>query len=330
MRGLHLFLLMPFLLSGCVQEEMQSIASTSSSRSSAASSLEQLPSELSIPHFASMTLSGSHLTLDRVLDQNAAYTRYHISYQSNGLLITGIMNIPSGSGSFPLLILNHGYIDPKVYTNGRGLKRKQDYLARHGFTVLHTDYRGHAGSDESPMTAKVYDGNLEYTMDSANAILAAQEAKIPHVDTSKIGMMGHSLGGGVTLAVLTGRPGLVDAAVLYAPVHADVFENFTRWRKEREEGDRTIVEFGTRETKPEIWDALSPQTFLKKIDIPILLFQGSNDKDVPKAWSDDLAKRLTDLQKNITYIEYRGEGHEFGFMWNDFMQKIVAFFQENL
>jgi hypothetical protein len=28
------------------------------------------------------------------------------------------------------VILNHGYIDPAIYTNGRGLKREQDYLAR--------------------------------------------------------------------------------------------------------------------------------------------------------------------------------------------------------
>jgi hypothetical protein len=33
------------------------------------------------------------------------------------------MNIPKWEGDFPLLILNHGYLDTRVYTNGRGLKR---------------------------------------------------------------------------------------------------------------------------------------------------------------------------------------------------------------
>jgi len=125
-------------------------------------SLEQLPSTLSIPHFSQMRLEGKDLTLESVLDENAAYTRYAISYKSNGLTISGIMNIPKGEGPFPLLILNHGYIDRTVYVRGRGLKREQDYLAREGFAVLHTYYRGHADSDESPMTENVYDGAHEY------------------------------------------------------------------------------------------------------------------------------------------------------------------------
>lgn len=292
--------------------------------------LEQLPSELSIPHFSSMTLSGTALKLESIEATNNIYKRYRISYRSNGLRITGIMNIPNGDGPYPLLIFNHGYIATSVYTQGRGLKREQDYMARRGFAVLHTDYRGHAGSDESPMTEKVYDGNLEYAMDSANAILAVREAAFPNVDAEHVGMLGHSLGGGVTMAILTGKPDLVDAAVLYAPVHADVYENFTRWRREREEGDRTLEVMKTREENPSVWDALSPQTFFKNIQAPILLFQGSNDKDVPKAWSDTLAKNLTDIDHDFRYIEYPGEGHEFGPKWTDFMSQSAAFFREKL
>lgn len=277
-----------------------------------------------------MALVGTGLDLYDVLDDNAAYTRYAVRYLSNGLTITGIMNIPKGAGPFPLLVFNHGYIAPAVYTQGRGLKREQDYLARQGFAVLHTDYRGHAGSDESPMTADVYDGNLEYAMDSANAVGAVRAANLPTVDAARVGMLGHSLGGGVTLAVLTGRPALVSAAVLYAPVHADVWENFTRWRSERDEGDRTLAEFGTRPEKPAIWDRLSPQTYLKDIAAPVLLFQGSADKDVPKAWSDTLAANLAAAGRDITYVEYPGEGHEFGPRWREFMAASAAFFRREL
>lgn len=292
--------------------------------------LEQLPSVLSIPHFSKMRLKGTDLTLESVLEQNAAYKRYAISYKSNGLLISGIMNIPEGEGPFPLLILNHGYIDRSVYVRGRGLKREQDFLARAGFAVLHTDYRGHAASDESPMVEQVYDGALEYAMDSANALNAVRAANLPKVDATRVGMLGHSLGGGVTLAVLTGRPEFVDAAVLYAPVHADVWENFSRWRKERSDSDRTIEVFGAREEHPEIWDALSPQTFLSSIQAPVLLFQGVKDKDVPKEWSDHLAQSLKDAGRDVTYVEYSNEGHEFATSWNDFMEKTAEFFKKHL
>ncbi|MDD5055082.1 MAG: alpha/beta fold hydrolase, partial [Candidatus Peribacteraceae bacterium] len=243
-----------------------------------------------------------------------------------------ILNIPTGEGQFPLVVLNHGYIDPKIYTQGRGLKREQDYVARAGFAVLHTDYRGHADSDFSPMDeeTKIYDGGLEYAMDSANAINAVRAANLPTIDARKVGMLGHSLGGGVTLTILTGRPDLVSAAVLYAPVHADMWENFSRWRRERDEGDRTLEVMQTREENPAAWDALSPETYLKDIRSPVLLFQGSRDKDVPKEWSDHLAERLKEEGKDITYIEYDGEGHEFSTQWTDFMEKTVELLREEL
>ncbi len=292
--------------------------------------LEQLPSTLSIPHFSKMRLSGTGLTLESVLEKNSAYTRYAISYLSNGLRISGILNIPDGGGPFPLVIFNHGFIDTSVYVRGRGLRREQDYVARQGFAVLHTDYRGHAASDLSPMVEKVYDGALEYAMDSANAVAAVRGAPLPSVDTTKVGMLGHSLGGGVTLAILTGRHDLVSAAVLYAPVHADVWENFERWRSRREEGDRTREVYGTKEENPEFWSKLSPETFLDRIQAPILLFHGDQDSDVPKSWSDHLFSRLQSLGKSIEYVEYSGEGHEFGPEWNDFMRKTSEFFKKNL
>ncbi|MDD5470096.1 MAG: alpha/beta fold hydrolase [Candidatus Peribacteraceae bacterium] len=292
--------------------------------------LLQVPDELSIASFRGMRLSGTGLTLTNVLAQDAAYTRYGITYLSNGLLISGILNIPKGEGPFPLVILNHGYISPTVYTQGRGLKREQDSLARNGFAVLHTDYRGHALSDPSPDTRMVYDAGLEYAMDSANAILAVRAAALPQVDARRVGMLGHSLGGGVTLNVAVAKPDLIDAAVLYAPVHSDAYENFVRWRSQREEGDRTREALGTRAENPQAWDALSSLTYLKDIDVPVLLFHGTNDADVPIGWSDFLAKRLRIEEKDVTYVVYQGEQHEFIPQWNDFMAQTAAFLQEHL
>ena len=292
--------------------------------------VEQLPSTLSIEHFGRMKLVGTGLTLDSVMERHEAYTKYAVSYFSNDLKITGVFLIPNAEKPHPLLIFNHGYIAPSVYTQGRGLKREQDYMAKQGFAVLHTDYRGHAGSDESPMTEKVYDGALEYAMDSANAVNAVRGANIKNVDATKVGMLGHSMGGGVTLAIITAKPDFINAAVLYAPVHANVWENFMRWRAEREEGDRTIEQFGTYEEKPEVWKALSPDSYLQDIQVPVLLFQGDKDKDVPYEWADYLNQRLTDLKRDITYVQYEGEGHEFSFMWTDFMQKTAEFFTEHL
>ncbi|MDD5739881.1 MAG: alpha/beta fold hydrolase [Candidatus Peribacteraceae bacterium] len=292
--------------------------------------LEQVPEELSLAHFANMRLEGTDFALGDVLEENAAYTRYGVTYRSNGLLISGIMNIPKGKGPFPLVILNHGYIAPSVYTRGRGLKREQDELARQGFAVLHTDYRGFALSDESPDVREVYDAGLEYAMDSANAINAVRATNIPNVDARRVGMLGHSLGGGVSLNIAVARPDLVDAFVLYAPVHSDAWENFARWRSKRDDKDRTLEVLGTREENPEAWDALSSLTFLKNIASPVLLFQGTKDAAVPPAWSDFLDAKLTELNKDITYVSFESEKHEFISKWEDFMRRTTAFLRAHL
>ncbi|MBI5794601.1 alpha/beta fold hydrolase, partial [Candidatus Uhrbacteria bacterium] len=274
-------------------QESAAPAPSSSATSVASSPLEQVPSELTIDHLSQMKLEGRDLKLESILTDNTAYVQHAISYRSNGLKISGILNIPKGTGPFPLLIFNHGYIAPSIYTRGRGLRREQDYMARHGFVVLHTDYRGHGESDPSPDTREIYDAGLEYAMDSMNAILAMRAAALPSIDTERIGMLGHSLGGGVTLNILTSHPELVTAAVLAAPVHSDAWENFMRWRRERPEGDRTVATLGTRDTNAAAWDALSSLSRLNRITAPILLFQGTADKDVPLAWSDFLSEHLS-------------------------------------
>ncbi len=292
--------------------------------------LEQVPAELSIAHFAAMRLEGTDLTFTDVLADNTAYTRHAITYRSNGLLISGIMNIPKGEGPFPLVVLAHGFISPTVYTQGRGLKREQDYLARQGFAVLHTDYRGHAGSDPSPDVREVYDAGLEYSMDVVNAVNAVRAADLPQVDARRVGILGHSLGGGVALNIAVTRPAFADAFVLYASVNSDAWQNFTRWRSKRDDKDRTLAVLGTREENPAAWDALSSQTVLRNIAAPILLFQGTSDADVPPAWSDDLNAQLEELNKNITYVSYEGEKHEFIPQWEDFMRRTAAFLREHL
>mgnify|MGYP003981051517 FL=1 len=86
--------------------------------------IEQFPSTLSLAYFSTMKLEGKDFTLGDVLSSNSAYTRYTVTYSSNGLQISGILNIPTGDGAFPLMVMNHGYIARSVYTNGRGFKRE--------------------------------------------------------------------------------------------------------------------------------------------------------------------------------------------------------------
>jgi uncharacterized protein len=112
-------LLLVFLLSSCTpapQEpaRVESLSSTSAIISTTGATTETPKTEVktgatdtSLPDYLAHTRTGSGFEFVKVLDDNSAYTRYQISYLSDGLRISGIMNIPKGDGSYPLVILNH-------------------------------------------------------------------------------------------------------------------------------------------------------------------------------------------------------------------------------
>lgn len=293
------------------------------------------PYPISLPALIQQEIVGSDLALEQVLAQNAEYTRYRISYRANDLGISGIMNIPKGDGPFPLLILNHGYIDPAVYTNGRGLKREQDFLAKEGFAVLHPDYRNHALSDKDPDNTR--DFRLGYTIDVIGAILAVQDSQLPQIrsiNAERVGMLGHSMGGGITQNVLVVRPELVQAAVLYAPVSANAVENLEQYFLRRNSRQAVVDEIyathGSPEEVPEFWENISPQNFFERIKAPVLIFIGTNDDSTPPQWSRDIAEHLQGLEKDVELVVYENEKHEFIPRWQDFMQQSSAFFREHL
>ncbi len=292
---------------------------------------EEVPSyhAVSLPALMEKEFDGRDLKLGQVLAQNEVYTRYYISYKSGALTISGIMNIPKGDGPFPVLILNHGYIDPAIYTNGRGLKREQDYLARQGFAVLHPDYRNHAQSDKDPMADVNF--RLGYVEDVINAVYAIKNSSLANLDTNNIGMLGHSMGGGVTINILVTQPELIKAAVLFAPVSADNRDNFERWTKIRPEVAAKVIEsYGTSETNPEFWNNISARSFIENISAPILLHHGTADKDVPLEWSKRLATELSAKNKSIDYKEYKGQPHEFTSVWPEVMKSTTDFFTTHL
>lgn len=284
---------------------------------------------VSIDSMIAKDFSGSDFHLGEVLADNSLYTRYYITYRSGDLKISGIMNVPKGDGPWPLLVLNHGYIDPAVYTNGRGLKREQDYLASRGYVVVHPDYRNHADSDKDENNEINF--RLGYTEDVINLILAIRQANLDFVDSEKVGMLGHSMGGGVTLNTLVISPDLVDVAVLFAPVSADYRRNYAKWTSQRYEIAQQILDiYGSPTTSPDFWDGISANNYFDRLKAPIEIHHGTLDESVPLEWSDELALWLDEAAKKYEYFVYDGEFHEFINQWPLVMSRTVSFFDTYL
>jgi dipeptidyl aminopeptidase/acylaminoacyl peptidase len=287
---------------------------------------------VSLPALMRKDFDGGRLRMVGVLGRFDTYTRRAVTYRSGDLTISGIMNVPEGNGPFPVLILNHGYIDPSYYVTGQGLAREQDFLARRGYVVLHTDYRNHAGSDDDASAERHL--RLGYTEDVINAVLAVKRSGLPFLDADRIGLLGRSMGGGVTLNVLTVRPGLVDAATIYASVSSRTIDNFNRWV--RDDPDRSVVSdyvldrWGGQRENPSFWRGVSPRTYFERITEPVLMHQGTADESCPPRWAHETYQALEREGVSSRLLIYPGEPHAFVADWALSIRRTARFFDRHL
>ena len=285
----------------------------------------------SLAQVANMEITGREFTLGEVLEERELYVRYYIEYKSGDLTISGIMNMPRGEGPFPVLFLNHGYIDTAVYTNGRGLVREQEYFASRGYVVVHSDYRNHANSTDVP-DSDIETFRLGYAQDVVNGIYALRAANLEGVDATRIGMLGHSMGGGIAQQIMVTHPDLVNAVMLYAAISSDSYENFDRWVLQDGEvsGNDVLARYGSPEENPEFWKRLSTRSYHDNGTAPVQLHHGTADEDVPVQWSSDTATSLRNAGREVELFEYEGEGHEFSSAWPTVMARTLQFFDKHV
>jgi dipeptidyl aminopeptidase/acylaminoacyl peptidase len=293
---------------------------------------EPKPRPVSLPALFEKEYDGRGLRLEGVLARTDAYTQHTVSYRSGDLRISGILNVPVGRGPFPALVLAHGYIDPAYYANGQGLRREQDWLARAGYVVLHSDYRNHASSSTDPAAERRM--RLGYTEDVINAVHALRRTRAVPVDDDRVGLLGRSMGGGVVYNVLVARPGLVDAAVVFAPVSSRTIDNFDRWIRD-DPGRSALSDFilrryGEPRENPRFWREVSPRSYFDRVTEPVLIHHGTADESCPLRWSRATTRAMQRAGVDVRMHTYPGEPHAFIGGWPLSMRRSVAFFRRHL
>lgn len=264
---------------------------------------------------------GGQIRITHTILVNEAYTRTYITYPSDGLTISGLMHVPFGKGPFPVIIMNHGYIAPSQYVTGSDTFRAADILARNGFITISPDFRGYARSDEGINLFR-----SGYMIDALNA--AASVKSLPYADPNRIGMWGHSMGGGVTTRAMVVSP-LIKAHVLYAPVSADVrVRRFTGGLSGAGQDDADLSDsyyYWTRQ--PELIHDVSPINFFEYVTAPVQIHIGEIDTTTPPEWSEAIRDGLKAQNKYVEYYTYPRQAHAFiGNGWTLFNQRVVAFF----
>jgi dipeptidyl aminopeptidase/acylaminoacyl peptidase len=287
----------------------------------------------------------NHVDVGPLASQTDSYKRYPISYHSDGLLITGTMQVPAeGRAPFPVIVMNHGYFNREEYHSGDGTDRAAEYLNRHGYLTLSSDYRSWGGSEIGP--SLYYSGLARDVVNLIDGV-----ASIPDADAGRIGIWGHSMGGGVTMKVLMLRTP-VRAAVLYSTVSADDADILARWglgcigdilAGEHQLGCNSsdvipldlppelIKAYYESSMDASVLRATSPIYHLDLVSAPIQLHYGLDDgktlAGTPPEWSRKLFDALQKAGKQAQIFSYEGALHSFnGDNWIAFMERSSHFF----
>ena len=289
------------------------------------------------------TYPGGTIRIRETLTQTTHYTRYYIDYPSDGLTITGIMQVPRGIGPFPVIILNHGYIPQERYWSGADTWGAAGYLNRHGYLTIAPDFRSWGESD----TANSFFSTGQL-IDTLNLVSSLHS--LPNVDLTRIGMWGHSMGGGITLKALT-IDRRIKAAVLYAPVSAKEGEILDRWGPGctadqpfpladkcggaeilvQDVDGRTLWAYADAINNQPLLERMSAGNYLSDISVPVQIHIGNADTVTPPRWSEDIRDALQAAGKNVEYFAYPDQGHLFqGESHWRFMQRVTDFFDRHL
>ncbi len=270
-------------------------------------------SPLSIQALQAREFRAGEIRLHQITERTATHTSYLMSYDSDGLRLTGTATLPTGTGPFPVVVLNHGFFLPAMYDTGDGTRAVSNALAPRGFITLAPDYRGLGGSDSDGRVN--FGARLEFAIDVLNLVAAIES--LPEARTGPVGMWGHSLGADLAL-----RAGEVNSAIgpiaLWAPLSAWMDDLATYYRLPTSRGSADLRA------------ALSPGNFVQYLRGPVAIHQGENDLVVRPAWARRLHEALLEANVASELVLHPGIGHELNLTAWRVVEQTADFFGEQL
>ncbi|MCS7068879.1 MAG: alpha/beta fold hydrolase [Meiothermus sp.] len=282
-------------------------------------------SPVTIAELARLRYGGGMLVAERVLERNPSFTRYLVRYPSDGLRMYGFMNVPNAEGRFPVVIVIHGYVNPATYRTLAYTTRYADSLARAGFVTLHPNLRGHGLSQGSPEQGASRVLYAREILDLAAIVRAQAGRGALEKALPSVGLMGHSMGGGIAQRVAVLDP-QIRAVLLYGTMHGDdlknarqicfVFTNRQRGCDELNTPAQTLAQ-------------ISPINFYGRIRASVQVHHGTADPQTPYAWAEEICAALRKNQVAHQCFTYPGAGHTFrGSDYTLLMSRAQRFFSQ--
>ncbi len=201
------------------------------------------------------------------------------------------------------------------------------YFTLRGFAVFVPNVRGSSGYGLSYMKQVDRDWGGKDRLDHVAAFEHLKQD--PRLDMERVGVMGRSYGGYMTLMLAGRHPELWKAACdMFGPYNLLTF--LERIPPTWQTYFRMIL--GDPERDREFLIERSPKTHLHNLKCPLLVIQGRNDPRVVEAESRDLVEELRRQGKQVEYLVFEDEGHDVTKFPNKVKcyNEIVRFFTEHL
>ena len=237
---------------------------------------------------------GGQLQVGDAMFGGPGFTKYHVSWPSGGQTMTGTISLPDGSGPFPVVVVNHGFIPPERYWIGQDSGIFGDPMAAHGFISVAPNWPGYSGSGPAPADLPPIVGQVVTALDLVSSLRT-----LPQADTSRIAFVGHSNGGGIAEIAMVVDP-RVRAVVLQAPVSSDMADNARKWWLQT---PTSLAGLGSPDANPDGYRHLSPRGYFAAGQPPVLIVQGTADHTIPADWT------------NATYAALQQRGVESKLLW---------------
>ncbi|HEY9175296.1 MAG TPA: prolyl oligopeptidase family serine peptidase, partial [Verrucomicrobiae bacterium] len=227
----------------------------------------------------------------------------------DGLEVSGFLYRPDPRkfpGPRPVLVSIHG--GPESQSRPMFQARHNYWMSELGIALFYPNVRGSTGHGKTFLTLD----NGFKREDSVRDIGAFLDwiARDPGLDKSRVGVMGGSYGGYMTLACLVHfgdrlRCGLDTVGI----------SNFLTFLKNTQDYRRDLrrVEYGDERdpAMAEFLARISPANQADKIKRPLLVAQGLNDPRVPASESQQMVQAIRDHGGTVWFLMAKDEGHGF-------------------
>lgn len=312
--------------------------------------------------------ASSPIRIEKLISKNLDTQIYVLlfTYQSQGKKISGALNLKMDDENTkkPTIIMIRGYVPLETYYSGEGTKNVATVFAENDYLTLAPDFLGFGESDPEPTdTWEARFIKVVNTVDLIKTIQTFPEIDLSQiteltikkvsVDTSQIGIWGHSNGGQIAISTLEVL-GSNLPTTLWAPVLAPFPYSILYFSDEYgDEGKETRKYVSLFEDDYDVFD-FSLTKHLDKLNGPIQIQHGTADDSALISWTEeflakvdlenelrattsaqnaDASQSAEEVKKeviNIDFYKYPGANHNLQPNWNQAVQKDLSFFEKYL